>query len=96
MFSVVLVALFVSVFGITYWGISESEMKVPSIEYLELSKAPFKPVVGQNISLHAFPAARNSDFGICGLLNLWPIFLRHKVIISHEQWNWCNFPSWIE
>ena len=63
MFSVVLVALFVSVFGITYWGISESEMKIPSIEYLELSKAPsFKPVVGQNISLHAFPAARNSAF----------------------------------
>lgn len=61
-FSVVLVALFVSVFGITYWGISESEMKMPSIEYLELSKAPFKPVVGQNVSLHAFPAARNTAF----------------------------------
>ena len=41
------------------WGIVDTEIMVSSVVNPELTNAPLKPGVGQNIAMHASPTARN-------------------------------------
>ena len=41
-------------------GTADAEIKVPYVEHRELTNIlPLKPLVGQNIAIHASPTARN-------------------------------------
>ena len=42
------------------WAAADSEIKVPSVENTELKVLPLKPGVGQYITIHAMPTARES------------------------------------
>lgn len=68
---VVPVALF-QLFDITHSDVSDLEMKIPCFENLKFPS--FKAAVGQNVAVHAMPAARNSAcliFCILGFVQLF-------------------------
>ena len=50
-----------------YWGTTDAEIRVPFAENPELSKVLcLEPGVGDNVALHALPAARNYALSDCG------------------------------